>query len=137
MSKNRIKSLRNITVDNQEYKWSCVDGFKIWKDKKLVYEGGWYNREKYPEVFYVSDGGITPGIVAKVIRQINGTEDVYSAKDLKYRFENEGGFGIGYYSKNDTFDDKKAEKLWVEFNCKYEEFKKYLEENVKDEQLQS
>jgi hypothetical protein len=130
MTKNRIKGLRDITVDNQDYKWSCVDGFKIWKDKKLIFESGWYNEEKYPEVKYFRTKGITPGIVAKVIRQLNGTERENEIEDLAYRVENEGACGIGYYSKYATFDDKKAEELWVKFNESYESLVKYLEENT-------
>ena len=130
MRKNRIKGLRDITVDNQDYKWSCVDGFKIWKDKQLIYQSGWYNREKYPNVEYFGTKGITPGIVAKVIRQLNGTEEEIEIEDLAYRVENEGSCGIGYYSNHATFDDKKAEELWVKFNESYENLVKYLEENT-------
>ena len=131
MGKNRIKSLRGIIVDNQEYKWSCVDGLKIWKDKNIIFEGGWYNRDKYPEVYYFTRKGITPGIVAKVIRQLNGTEKEVEIEDLAYRVENEGACGIGYYSKYTSFDDKSAEELWVKFNESYESLVKYLEENTK------
>ena len=130
MGKNRIKGLRDITVDNQDYKWSCVDRFKIWKDKKLIFESGWYNREKYPNVCYFTRSGITPGIVAKVIRQLNGTERENEIEDLAYRVDQEGACGIGYYSKHATFDDKKAEELWVKFNESYEALVKYLRENT-------
>lgn len=127
MSKNRIKNLRNITVDGQEYKWQCVDCLKIWKDKVLIYESYDYNG-KFPKVtFFDKDGIITPAIVAKIIKTINGTETIHSVEDLAYRFKNEYVGGIGYYSRNDSFDDKEAEKLWVEFNDKYEELKNYLE----------
>jgi uncharacterized protein YjhX (UPF0386 family) len=130
-NKRRIKHLRDITVDGIDYKWSAVDVFKIWRDKKLIFESGWYNRDKYPEVEYFTTNGITPGVVAKVIRQLNGTEMVVSIENLAYRIENEADCGIGYYSKHQTFDDKKAELLWVQFNEKHEELQRYLKENTK------
>jgi len=128
-NKRRIKHLRDITVDGIDYKWSAVDGFKIWKDKQLIFKSG-YDRNDYSQVEYFTTNGITPGVVAKVIRQVNGTDRVVPIEDLAYRVENEGSCGIGYFSKYQTFDDKKAEELWVEFNDKYEELQKYLKENT-------
>jgi hypothetical protein len=68
MSKNRIKSLRKITVNNEPYIWTVTDHncdgdgscrFKIWKNKV----------ELYSEL--VSSVSITPKIVREKILEIN------------------------------------------------------------------
>jgi hypothetical protein len=65
MGKNRIKKLRDITVDGKLYKWmveSVIDGkkLKIWEDKNTVfYEGILYGEE------------FTPSDVKEVIDDIN------------------------------------------------------------------
>jgi len=125
MSKNRIKSLRDITIDDEDYKWSCVDGFKIWKDKKVIYHEGW--GADYPQVYYnEGDGTITPRIVAKIIRLINGTEDLISTEDFEYRFESD--FAIGYYDKHSSFEDKRIERLFFNLNEAHEKLENYLKE---------
>ena len=124
MSKNRIKSLRSIMVDDSEYKWSCHDGFKIWKDKQVIYHEGW--GADYPQVYYNGDGTITPRIVAKIIRLINGTEDLISTEDFEYRFESD--FAIGYYDKHSSFEDKRIERLFFNLNEAHEKLENYLKE---------
>lgn len=40
MGKNRMRALRNITVQDEKYVWSVVDGIlQIWKDKKSIHKG--------------------------------------------------------------------------------------------------
>ena len=127
MSKNRIKTLRDITVDDEDYKWMINHGdFKIWKNKKLIYENGWRSDEKYPQVYYNYDDGITPRVIAKIIRLVNGTEDLISTEDFEHRFESD--FAIGYYDKHASFEDKEVESLFYKLNIAKEKLENYLKE---------
>lgn len=65
------KKFRDITVDGQKYAWSIshpnCDGdggikFKIWKDKKVVYEG-------YEEGGY-GHPDITPAYISNIIEGV-------------------------------------------------------------------
>jgi hypothetical protein len=132
MSKNRIKSLRDITVDGEVYKWTCLDGFKIWKNKQVIYHEGW--GANYPNVYYGEDNTITPRIVAKIIRLINGTEILVSTEDFNKRFESSSA--IGYYDRYTSFEDKRIEYLFFNLNQAHEELGDYLkEQKVKDENI--
>lgn len=135
MGKSRIKSLRNITVDDEDYKWMVDDSYnlKIWKDKKLVYQSGWDSHEKYPQVYYNFEDGITPRIVAKIIGLINGTEDLISTEDFEYRFESD--FAIGYYDKHASFEDKRVEHLFYNLNIAKEKLEEYLKEKKVSHEL--
>mgnify|MGYP001605685141 FL=1 len=119
MSKNRIKNLRSIKVDNIDYTWMYDGGIRIWKDKKIVYDG-------FPKP-YMDASSATPGMIAKIVRVINGNEEEIGNEDQIYKIKNEGRCGMDYFSKYATFEDKKTEKLWFEFNSKYEELIKHLE----------
>lgn len=127
MSKNRKKSLRTIIVDGEEYKWLMDLDLKVWKDKKVIFDY-W---GKYPKVSYNLEedgyGPMTPRIVAKIIRLINGSEDLIPNRDLLYRMEHDRNLAIGYYGRHASFEDKETERLWAKFNDSHKALAERLE----------
>jgi hypothetical protein len=126
--KRKNRKVRSITVDGVEYKWLSVNEIKIWKDGKIFYEDGWGSSSKYPTVsFNLEDGAVTPKVIAKIIKLINGTEPLISNVEIFENLNNERFLEvIKSYRRHASFEDKRTEYKWAKFIDSYNELMNHL-----------
>ncbi len=127
--KRKNKKVRSIIVDGVEYKWLSVYEIKIWKDGKIFYESGWNSESKYPKVSYnLEDGSVTPKVIAKIIRLINGNEVLISNSDISEKLNNKKFLKVMQsYGRHVSFEDKKTERIWSKFSDCYIDLIRHLE----------